>query len=175
MTFPGINWLRLLGGLAGLLAVVTIGLLVRDRFAQKARADAAAACDKAAETPDHPLIACLPWVLVRIGEQRKASACDASLLPSLTDQSRFAMAQACSAGVKRLVATGDAAAAERDDLARQLAERKAAELKALARAESRATRTNERETHAREAIKAAPRRDDGSIACDAACLRALAQ
>ena len=45
---PGISTFKLLGGLAGLLALATLAWLVRDRFEQKHVADAARACAVAA-------------------------------------------------------------------------------------------------------------------------------
>ena len=84
------------------------------------------------------------------------------------------MAQSCLAGVKRLVAEADAAAANASELLRQLDEANRTQIAAVTRAETRATRHEERDNHARQAISAAPRDAAGSIHCDAACLRQLA-
>lgn len=165
--------LRMFGGIAGLIALALIAFLVRDRFHQKALADAARACSVAAEKPAQDLAPCLPPVRLAIEVSRRTAACDAALLPNLRPESRFAMAQSCPAGVKRLVAQMDAADAVATDMARQLEQAETRQAAAVIRAEGRATRTSERTSHAAKAIASAPRDAGGNITCDAACLLQL--
>lgn len=167
--------LRLLGGVLGLIALASAGWLAKDRFAQKAVADDARACAGAAATQGERLERCLPSLKTAIEEQRQGKACDGSLLPQLKAEQRFAMTQYCGPGVKRLVAAHDGLLAERDDARRQLAEQREQSRAALIRAESRANRQNERKDDGRRAIDAAPRRADGSIVCDADCLRRISR
>ena len=171
-----IPYLRLAGGLLGLLALAGAAWLIKDRFHQKALADAAAACAVAAAAPndDKPLDSCLPKVKAEIQEARQARVCESTLLPSLRSETRFAMSQACGSGVKRLVATGDAAAAERDGLAAQLSDARAETAAAVTRAEGRVTRQTQRTDHGQKIIQAAPRDGAGGIHCDAECLRRIA-
>lgn len=170
-----ITLLKLGGGLAGVLALAAIGWLVQDRFDQKALADAAAHCNSAAGSLIAPLDECLPLVKPRLQADRQARACEAALLPQLRPETRFAAAQACGSGVKRLIAQGDAAAGERDRNAAMLADTRAATVRAVDRAETRSTRQQQRTDHATQTIRAAPRDAGGRIACDADCLRRLAE
>lgn len=170
---PGASTLRLFGSLAGLLALVTLAWLVRDRFEQKYVADAARSCAVAAPTPAAPLETCLPAVRDRIETARRAAACDGALADTVTAQTRFAIRQSCGGGVKRLVASLEAARTDAASMAAQLAEVRADTVTALARAEARSARNQERDTHARAVIAAQPRRGDGGIACDVECLRQL--
>lgn len=169
-----IGWLRLASGGIGLAAVAALLWLAQDRFDQRARAQAAKSCARAYAAGD-PLDSCLPDVKAGLTAQRAAAMCDAALLADQSGPSRFAAAQSCGAGVKRLIAVADAATAARDDLVDQLAQAAATQTRAVTRAESRADRQTERDTHARQVISAAPRRADGGIACDADCLRRLAE
>ena len=168
-------YLKLGGGLLGLIALASAGWLIKDRFHQKALADDARACSGAAAAPgdDAPLIRCLAAVKAEIIEARRARLCETTLLPSLRPETRFAMQQSCGAGVKRLVAEGDAAASARDDLAAQLSAARTETTAAVTRAELRAARQHEREDHGRSVIEKAPRDAAGSITCDADCLRRL--
>lgn len=167
--------LRLAGLIGSLLALLGLVTMSADRFRQKARADAAVRCDRAAALDSAPLGDCLDQVREQIGLARRAQACEAALLPSLRPETRFAMAQACGGGVKHLVAVADGAVADRADLTRQLAEQRAGEDQAIARAEARAARQQERDDHASKAIATAPRDAGGSIHCDADCLRQLGE
>jgi hypothetical protein len=168
--------LRLVGGAFGLAMLASAAWLIRDRFHQQDLAQAAAACAVAAGDPNDakPLDACLPKVAAEIRAARQGRICETSLLPSLRPETRFAMAQSCGAGVKRLVAQGDASAADLADARRDLAAARTELTTAVARAEARALRTNERERHGRTVIQAAPRDAGGTIRCNAECLRRLA-
>ena len=173
----GLSTFRLLGSIGAALALLATVWLVKDRFHQKELADDAAACATAAAAigDDKPLERCLPKIKSEVQEARRARACEATLLPQLRPESRFAMSQICGAGVKRLVAAGDAVAADRDDLAGQLKTDQDKALLAIGRAEARAGHQQERDEHARAAIAAAPHDAGGSIHCDAECLRRLGQ
>ena len=170
-----LTYLKLGGGLLGLIALASTGWLIKDRFHQKALADSAAACAVAAgdEADAAPLAGCLPNVAAEIREARQGRICEQTLLPSLRPETRFLMSQACGAGVKRLVATGDAASAERDSLQAQLSEARNDLKSAVERAERRTAKQTERTTHAQKVIQAAPRDAAGSLRCDAECLRRL--
>ena len=170
-----ITLLKLGGGLAGMLALAAIGWLVQDRFDQKALADAAGYCNSAAGSLTAPLDECLPLVKPRLEADRRARACEVALSPQLLPETRFAAAQSCGSGVKRLIAEADTAAAERDRNAAMLAETRAATVRAVDRAEARSTRQQQRTDHAAQTILAAPRDAGGRIACDADCLRRLAE
>lgn len=169
--------LRAVAGIFGAVLLLTAAWLIRDRFHQKDLADAAASCAVAASAgeDDAPLTDCLPQIRREVAEARQARTCERALVPQLRPETRFAMAQSCGAGVKRLVATGDAAADRADSLDRQLADARADLNSAVERAERRTARSTEREANGRKVIEAAPRAPGGSIRCDADCLRQLGQ
>lgn len=172
-----LGYLKIGGGVLGAIALVALALLAADRFHQKELADNAKACAVAAADTDDTaaLDRCLPEVRAEIGEARQARLCERTLLPSLRPETRFAMSQACGAGVKRLVASGDALAAERDGLKARLTAAQNDLATAVARAERRAATNQERNAHGQKVIQAAPRDAAGSIRCDAECLRRLNQ
>ena len=165
--------IRFLGGLAIALVLAGVIWLAVDRFEQKDRADAATRCASAAMSVSDSLDDCLPGVRMRIEAARQGAACNAALLPRLTDQTRFAAAQSCRAGVKRLIADFDATRASGTALAEELARTRDDMGSAIARAERRADRSHDRQEDARDAIATAPRGAGGSILCDAECLRRL--
>lgn len=169
------NYFKIGGGILGALALLAAAWLIKDRFHQKDLADAAAACAKAAgdAKDDADLEPCLLQVASDIREARQARLCERTLLPSLRPETRFAMQQSCGTGVKHLVAVSDAASADRDSLAGQLAQARVDSAAAVVRAEARVTRFNQRTDHGRQAIQAAPRDPAGTVRCDAECLRRL--
>lgn len=169
--------LRAIGGVIGLALLVSAAWLIRDRFHQKALADDARACAAAASDPEdrQDLKPCLRETAAEIMAARQARVCESALLPTLRDETRFLMAQACGAGVKHLVVVGDAAASERDAALAQLAASRADAADAVLRAERRTQTKNERIKHADQTIQAAPRDAAGNVRCDADCLRRLAQ
>lgn len=168
-------FLKLGGGLAMVVALAALAWLAQDRFAQKARADAAKRCEVAAGSMTVALDDCLPMVRSRVRADRQARTCEAALIPQLRPETRFSASMACGAGVKRLIAVGDAALAERDRATAMLAEARAGTVRAVERAETRAFRQQQRTDHASQTISAAPRDARGRIACDADCLRRLAE
>jgi len=147
--------------------------LAQDRFVQKAKADDALACNAAAENGD-PLEHCLPWVRVKLQGERHAQACDAALLPQLRPETRAAAQGFCLAGTKRLIATNDTLAAERDRALKEAGTARVALGEAVSRAEARATRSTKRKETADAVLDTAPRGNGGRIRCDADCLRRLA-
>lgn len=167
--------IRLIASLAAAAGILLAAWLIKDRFHQKRLADAAALCAIAASSPDDaaPLSDCLPLVREEVEAARRGRVCERALTPQLRPETRFAMAQACSAGIKRLVAVGDAAQADAIAKARQLEEARAEINSAVERAERRTVRSSEREANGRKVIEAAPRAPGGSILCDADCLRRL--
>ena len=171
-----LSYLRLGGGVLGLIALITTGLLVKDRFHQKALADDAKACAVAAAGPDsNTLERCLPEVRALLIAERSARLCDAALAAKPSPVSRGTILLSCGSGVKRVVAVAETAEAERDSLTRQLAEARANSAAAVTRAEARATRFEGKEARGREIVNGAPRTDRGAVRCDAECLRQLAQ
>lgn len=171
-----LTMLRLIGGIAGLLALASLAFLVKDRFHQKALADDAKACAVAAADADDrkPLDRCLDKIAAEVRAARQSRICEKALLPRLRDETRGTVELACGAGVRRLVIDGETAKFERDQAERLLGEADAAMARAVTRAEARSIKSSERESHGRQVIEAAPRDAAGSIVCDADCLRRLA-
>lgn len=166
---------RIGGPILAALAAITLCWLAFDRFAQKAIADAAMDCARAAKDPSGraSTARCLPAIRDEIAAARMARLCEASLTPRLRPETRFAMRQSCGTGVKRLAADYDAAEARSAALEQVVQRHRADMAAAIARAERRATSQEERIQHGRTVIARAPRSDAGSITCDDACLRAL--
>lgn len=167
--------LRAIAGVSALLLLLGAAWLIKDRFHQKGLADAAARCAAAAGDAGDakPLTDCAPEIRAEVAAARQGRICEGALLPTLRPESRFAMSQACGAGVKRLAAVADAAAAENASLEQQLATARADLNSAVERAERRAAHSTEREANGRKVIEAAPRAAGGGIVCDADCLRRL--
>lgn len=155
-------------------ALAALVWLATDRFNQKAVADAAETCEKAAITSANDLGKCGPNVTARIAADRETVVCEGALLPELRDETRFLASQACGPGAKRLIAQGDAQAAEITSLKTALDKVTADTAAAVTRAEERGRAEQTRKNNARQIIDAAPRSADGRIACDADCLRRLA-
>lgn len=167
--------LKILGGLA-VLALV-LGLVAAGfagvRHYERLKADAAslAACVRLAGAPARAEAGCPVAVadaLVRAGE---AQACDRGLQGGAGGA--FAVAQTCSAPVKRLVAELGARAAEVADRDRTLNELKADQSAAVDRAEARGLAQGRRDAHAAQVLDRAPRDSAGRVRCNAECLRGL--
>lgn len=167
------SWVRLaIYGSAGVLLALAVWLVV-DRFEQKAQADRAVRCERAAADPAASLDDCTTAIAARVVGDRMAYSCDEALLPSLTEQSRFAAFQTCRSGTKRLIAERDAAQAEIANLHALMAEAGGRIGAAIDRAEARATKSQNRKDTTRDVIQTAPRDADSNIQCDADCLRRL--
>lgn len=173
------NWFNVAksaGSVIGLIMLGTLLFFARDRFAQKAVADAAERCAAAVGKPSAPLDDCAPSIVVQVNAARQGAICDGALFrPAAETGARFVIVNACGAGVKRLFAERDVLGSRVDNLSAVLAGAAARSDAAVARAEGRAATLNERKADARKAIEAAPRDGVGRIICDAECLHRLSQ
>ncbi|PXW79010.1 hypothetical protein C7451_10172 [Blastomonas natatoria] len=162
-------------GLAGLaIAIGALFGLAADRFHQKAKADAAVACDKAASAADKPIDACLPKVRQAIEAQRRAEACDHALGAPDLIKSRAAIRLVCSAEVKREFLARELAQGELAQANETIAALIDAQDLAVLRAETRAATANQKAQAHAQTIARAPRDAGSLIRCDASCLRDLA-
>lgn len=171
------GWLqiaRLAGTALAIAALAALLWLAKDRFYQKALADAAARCESAAISAREPLDDCGVNVRSRVQADRQTIVCEGALLPELRPETRFTARQACGAGTLRLIAQGDADAGEIASLQEQLDQAREGTAAAVARAEARGRAEQARRNNAQNVVAAQPRGADGSIACDADCLRQLA-
>lgn len=172
------GWLqiaRLAGTALAVAALAAVLWLAKDRFHQKDLADAAAHCESAAISASEPLDDCDVNVRSRVQADRQTIVCENALLPELRPETRFTARQACSAGTLRLIAQGDADAGEIASLQQQLDQAREGTAAAVARAEARGRTEQTRRNNAQNVVAAQPRGADGSIACDADCLRQLAE
>lgn len=151
-----------------LIAFLVWGTVDRFRLAEKARDQAA--CVRAAPTADKPLDRCAAPIANRIGEARRAAECEAAL----AGNELYAIRATCGAQAKRVVATRDAATLSLASARAALALADETRDAAVARAEARAITATKRTEANDRTIRAAPRADDGRVACDARCVRALA-
>ncbi|MEZ5709704.1 MAG: hypothetical protein R3E02_09995 [Blastomonas sp.] len=169
-----LSWFRIGGSLAALVALAALAWLARDRFDQKAVADAARACEKAAGSESDALADCLPGLRAAIEAQRRAALCEASLGNPLPAQSRFAVRMACGEQVKRMAAERDALRIEADQARAAMQKLIDGQAAAIARAEARADQAQAKARKNEQTIQNAPRDPDGLVRCDAQCLRDLA-
>lgn len=172
------GWLqiaRIGGSVLGLVALAALLWLAQDRFHQKALADAARRCESAAISASEPLDDCEVNLRARVQADRRTIMCEGALLPELRPETRFTARQACGPGTLRLIAQGDADAGEIASLQTQLTQAREGTAAAVARAEARGRAEQTRRNHAQTVVAAQPRGADGSIACDADCLRQLAE
>lgn len=162
-------------GLAGLaIAIGALLGLAADRFDQKAKADAAIACDKAAGSADKPIAACLPKVAEAIEAQRRSHACDHALAAPDLVKSRAAIRLVCSSEVKREFLAREIAQGELAQANQTITALIDAQSLAVQRAETRASTANQKAQAHAQTIARAPRDAGSLIRCDASCLRELA-
>lgn len=161
--------------LAGIgVAIGALFGLAADRFDQKAKADAAIACNKAAGSADKPIDACLPKVRLAIEAQRRADACDHALAAPDLVKSRAAIRLVCSAEVKREFLARELAQGELAEANQTIVALINAQSVAVQRAEARASTSNQKAQAHAQIIARAPRDAGSVIRCDASCLRDLA-
>lgn len=171
---PGISWLKLGGGLLSLLAFGALVWLAQDRFDQKAKADAARACNAAAGASDKPLSPCLPKLAQAIESQRRTQACDHALAAPDLVKSRAAIRLVCSSEVKREFLAREIAQDELAQANQTVAALIDAQDAAVIRAETRGQAANTKAQRNADIIARAHRDAGSLIRCDASCLRDLA-
>lgn len=162
---------------AGLLATLAFGALIwlaQDRFDQKAKADAAHACNLAAASADRPVDSCLPKLRAAIEDQRRSQACDHALAAPDLVKSRAAIRLVCSAEVKREFLAREIAQGELTRANEAIAALIDSRDTAVLRAEQRASTANTKAQRNAQIIDRAPRDAGSLIRCDASCLRDLA-
>lgn len=169
------SWLKLGGGIAGLITLIVVGIWLARTIDKARRFDDARACAAAAPSTDKPLDRCDPAIRLRIEQARAGVACEAAIA-SLNGPrpDGYALQLVCGEQVKRLHAGLDAARGDLADVNRQLAEARTTTAAAVGRAEARAVLLSDRKAQSDAAIAAAPRTGDGRVSCDAECLRRLA-
>lgn len=167
-------WWRILGTIGVAVAIVALICLAADRFNQKAKADAAIACNTAARFADKPLDGCLPQTRLAIEAQRRADACDHALAAPDVVKSRAAIRLVCSAEVKREFLARELAQSELAQANQTISELIDTQDLAVLRAEARASTANQKAQAHAQTIARAPRDAGSLIRCDASCLRDLA-
>ena len=167
-------WWRFLGTIGLAVAIGALIGLAADRFDQKAKADAAIACNTAARSADRPLDGCLPQTRLAIEAQRRADACDHALAAPDLVKSRAAIRLVCSAEVKREFAAREIAQGELAQANQTISALIDAQDLAVLRAEARASTANQKAQAHAQTIARAPRDAGSLIRCDASCLRDLA-
>lgn len=171
---PGLSWIKIGGGVLTLLAIGVLVWLAQDRFDQKAKADAASACNVAAGSADKPVDACLPKLRTAIEVQRRTDACDHALAAPDLVKSRAAIRLVCSAEVKREFLAREIAQDELAQANEMITTLIASRDAAVARAETRGTAASRKAQSNADTIARAPRDAGSLIRCDASCLRDLA-
>jgi hypothetical protein len=167
-------WWRILGTIGVAVAIVALICLAADRFNQKAKADAAIACNTAARFADKPLDGCLPQTRLAIEAQRRADACDHALAAPDLVKSRAAIRLVCSAEVKREFLAREIAQGELAQANETIAALIDSRDTAVLRAEQRSATANTKAQRNAQIIAGASRDAGSLIRCDASCLRDLA-
>lgn len=162
---------RIAGGVVAAAIAAWLIWAVNDRYKLAGEVRQHQACLAAVAKPDVPLTACAPAIAEQVDRARLAAGCD----DALHRGGVVAIRALCSAEVKTIVADRDAKAGNLDDANRQIREAQARQDAAVSRAEARALSTAERKAANDRTIQSAPRTADGSVRCDAECLRALAR
>jgi len=170
------NYLKL-GGLVAavavlLVAVTAAGLWLHHYDRLKADSRALAACEALAAKPGLGGVDCPPNLRTAVLSAAEAAACDQGL--GAGDRGAFAVQQACSGSVKRLVADRDAARGDVAGAQTEIDQLKSNQSAAVARAEARGAAQLQRNAHASDLLSQAPRDAGGHVVCDADCLRGLA-
>lgn len=160
--------------ISALFTMAAMIWLARDDLRLRGRVNAAARCESAAISASEPLTDCGPNVQARVMADRRSILCQVALLPELRPETRHDANQECDAGTKRLIAQLDAGADDNAALATELAQAREGMGAAIARAEARGRAEQTRRNNAQNVVAASPRGADGSITCDADCLRQLA-
>ncbi len=168
------SWLKLGGGIAGLLALIGVFLWAKATLEKAAEADAYRACERAADSPVDPLDRCPKNTRARIDAARRAALCDTAIGADATKVDPYQVRIACSAPVKAIEARAAVAEANEADARRQLDIAHAQTDAAVARGEARAANLANRKADNDRTIATAPRTADGRVRCDADCLRQLA-
>lgn len=162
-------------GLAGLVSTAALLAVVNAKNVEegglRARIDGFEACATEVSEGRQPGVQSRCPEPIRLADEarRRGQACDAALLKV----ELFAVAAHCSTEAKTVVAQRDAAARERDNLSGLMADLKADQAAAIARAEARGRSTAQRTASAKARLDAAPRSAAGLGQCDADCLRGL--
>lgn len=165
---------RFLGVVGLAVAIGSLIGLAADRFDQKAKADAASACNVAAGSVDKPVDSCLPKLRAAIEGRRRADACDHALAAPDLVKSRAAIRLVCSAEVKREFVARELAQGQLAQANETITALIDAQELALLRAETRASVANQKAQAHAQTIARAPRDAGSLIRCDASCLRDLA-
>lgn len=171
------GWTGVLG-LAGILAFVATFVF---SFSENARLSEELTAARRVISAD---AACLSAVKRTKGARSVPDVCDGAIARVVRDSERlsacdraaaaddrFALNQACPAGILKLLAERDAARGDVTWQREQYQRTRAGQSEAIARAEARATELARRKANAEAARKAAPRDSDGLAVCDAECLR----
>lgn len=168
-------WLKIVGALAGVGAIVGLFLYGLSIWNAAQRVDAFDGCTKAAKSPSAALDDCDATIRPLIEATRRSAECDAALAASAKGENQlFAIRAVCSAPVKDVQAGLTAAASNITSLKSQVTTAHAETGAAVKRAEARTTIIADRKTTSDQIIAAAPRIADGRVHCDAECLRGLA-
>lgn len=165
---------KLGGAIAALLALAGLVYgavhLLRDRDRLQGVERRGLACEAAVKAGEPTTLNCPQAISDAATRGQRYLDCDAALKGG----DLYVVRAACSAAVKVRDAQATALAADKADLAAQLADARGQLTGALARADARHTAQLRKDRNAQAAIATAPRAADGRITCDDRCLRDLA-
>jgi hypothetical protein len=170
----GLSAFRLVGIIAGSLAIFGIAWAVQDRFRLAEIVHQAERCEKASTSETASVVDCTPPMRVQVEQARQARQCDRALAQKDRAKALFEIRAVCTANVLVEVAARSAAEGNLADARATIATVTAGQTAAVERAEARALSLSQQRTKADAAVASAPRLANGLARCDADCLRRLA-
>lgn len=162
-------YIRIALAVLGLGALAAAGAWVLNTVHKAAEVDRYHECTTAVKKGGD-LSSCDLEVAHDVEAARQADFCDRAI----GDHNAYQIGMACPTSIKTLDGQLTAAGANLTDTQQQLAQARQALAGAVSRAESRAASQATRKADNDRTIQALPRADDGTVACDADCLRRLA-
>jgi hypothetical protein len=168
-----IGYLKTGGVVAGLALATWLGLQLREKARLEGVERDFKACEASVTAGGEPALVCPQQLSDAVTRARRYLLCDAGLKAG----DAYRVRAACSEAVKRRDAQATAAQASADSLTAALADLKAGQAAAIARATARAATSARKEADARSALARAPKvggpAGPDRVRCDDACLRDL--
>lgn len=164
-----IRYLKIGGVIGAVAAVAWLGLQLREKDRLEGVERDFKACEASVTAGGEPAAVCPQALSDAVTRARRYLLCDAGLKAA----DAYRVRAGCSEAVKRRDAEAAAAQGEAASLRAALADLKAGQAAAIARATARATDTARKEADARHALARAPRVSADRLRCDDDCLRDL--
>lgn len=164
-----IQYLKIGGGIALIGALFWLNGQLREKGRLEGVERDFKACERSVKDGGEPALSCPQALADAVTRARRYLLCDAGLKA----RDAYRIRAGCSEAVKRRDVEAAAAQGEAASLKTALADLKAGQAAAIARAAARAATSARKDEHARHALARAPVDAAGRTRCDDDCLRAL--